>query len=131
MSTELEPHPISLELPDMDPKEFQELKEDIDKKGLKERIITYAGMILDGRHRAKACVELGIPLDYETNLEEFNEEADGDPRKYVISRNIMRRHLTAKDPFFKRANWHFQCSRISKHNMIEFLTPSRTILLRV
>jgi N6-adenosine-specific RNA methylase IME4 len=72
--------------PLMEGQEFEELKEDIKKHGLKQTIILYEGKILDGRNRYNACIELGIEPKY--------EEYDGDePLSYVISMNIKRRHL--------------------------------------
>jgi len=41
---------------------FNELKKDIKDKGLLVPIILRDGKILDGRHRRKACVELGLGL---------------------------------------------------------------------
>ena len=77
----------------MSEEEFAKLRDDIDENGLKEKIVVFEGMILDGRHRAQALFELGIPLDEKT-VDEYDESVDGDPAKFVISRNVIRRHLT-------------------------------------
>src|SRR5208282_4143677 len=85
-------HPIADEFPSMPETEYQELLQDIRVNGLKESIIMHEGMILDGRHRAKAVVELGWDID--DYCEDYDADQDGDPAKYVISRNIRRRHLS-------------------------------------
>jgi hypothetical protein len=92
MSTELEAHPLAKKVPEMSPDEYAELVEDIRKNGLKERIVLYQGMILDGRHRARALRELGIPLD-DRVTRQYEPEKMGDPATFVVSRNIRRRHL--------------------------------------
>ena len=89
----LQPHPIADELPNLPEEEFAKLRDDIDENGLKEKIVVFEGMILDGRHRAQALFELDIPLDEDT-VDEYDESVDGDPVKFVISRNVIRRHLT-------------------------------------
>jgi DNA modification methylase len=68
--------------------EFQALKEDIKKHGLIERIVTLDGQILDGRHRFRACTELGINPSFEL----FHGK---DPIAFVVSKNQHRRHLTS------------------------------------
>ena len=84
----LERHPLSAICGDADPKSFQELVVDIQAKGLIDTITTLDGMILDGWHRYKACLETGEQT--------FFEEYQGvDPAGYVYSKNIPRRHSSA------------------------------------
>ena len=54
-------HPFCLILPDMDEKEYARLREDISANGLRDPVTSYSGMILDGRHRWRACQESGQP----------------------------------------------------------------------
>jgi ParB-like chromosome segregation protein Spo0J len=71
--------------------EFRELKEDIRKNKLHVPIMTYEGKILDGRGRYNACVELakeGVETNFRTDL-----YTGPDPRRYVVSANVKRRHL--------------------------------------
>jgi hypothetical protein len=82
-------HEAALVFPEMAAEEFDQLKADIQAHGLREPIITYEGHVLDGRHRDRACRELGI----EPDRREW--DGQGSVLDYVISRNVMRRHLDA------------------------------------
>jgi ParB-like chromosome segregation protein Spo0J len=83
---QLTPHPAAEIFPQMDEGNFQELKDDIAANGQREQIVVYQGQILDGRHRYKACTELGIkPL--------IREYQGDDPFGFVVSMNLRRRHL--------------------------------------
>jgi len=85
-------HPLAEKMPPMSEQEFSALVDDIAENGLLEPITLYQGMVLEGRHRYKACIQLGYKFK-ETN---FVALATGDPLAYVVSKNIMRRHLTAE-----------------------------------
>jgi hypothetical protein len=68
--------------------EFCALVENIREHGQRHPIITYQGMVLDGHHRMRACLELGKePL--------LKEYGGNDPAGYVLSSNLHRRHLSA------------------------------------
>lgn len=84
----MECHPYCLAIPEMSEQEYQELKGDIAGSGQLEPIVLFAGQILDGRHRYRACLELGI--------EPWFKEFDGPDSllDYVVSANLRRRHLT-------------------------------------
>ncbi|MGI8594682.1 MAG: ParB N-terminal domain-containing protein, partial [Solirubrobacteraceae bacterium] len=84
---ELQAHRLAKLIPPMSEQEFVELRDDISENGLQTPITLYEGQILDGRHRARACAELGI----EPEMREY--EGD-DPRTYILSANVNRRHLT-------------------------------------
>jgi hypothetical protein len=84
-------HPLADLFPLMEGAEFDALVADIKKNGLHYPIFLYEGKILDGRNRYRACLEAGF--------EPATRNGDswiGDPAGFVISRNIHRRHLTAK-----------------------------------
>ena len=85
-------HPLADMFPPMTEAEFSDLVADIDKHSLRQEIDTWQGMILEGRHRALACQQLGIEPKYH---ERWFSDDDG-ARAYVISQNIHRRHLTVE-----------------------------------
>jgi ParB-like nuclease domain len=101
MSTTTLPfHPLAGIFPLMEGAEFDALVADIKANGLLEPIVTYEGMILDGRTRYRACLAAGwTPLRISHQILTGGKEGEGDllidnPAAYVISTNIHRRHLT-------------------------------------
>jgi ParB-like chromosome segregation protein Spo0J len=72
--------------PEMSEADFAALKDDIKEHGQRDPVIVFQNQILDGRHRYRACRELGI----EAKTEEF---VGDDPVAYVVSKNLKRRHL--------------------------------------
>jgi DNA modification methylase/ParB-like chromosome segregation protein Spo0J len=84
----MEIHPFANIFPDMSEREFSALRDDIKDHGQREPILTYQGKIVDGRHRFKACRELGI----EPTTCECHE--NGSIVSLVVSLNLHRRHLT-------------------------------------
>ena len=85
-------HVACAALPPMSKAEYRELKADIQVHGQRNAIVTYKGELLDGRHRERALVELGITPKYV----EWQPLHDNDsPALYVCSMNVRRRHLTA------------------------------------
>lgn len=82
---EYEFHPAANAFPMMDDSRYKELLEDIRQHGQLETITLCEGMVLDGRNRYKACVELGIAPKTKT----FN----GDPWAFAWSLNGQRRDL--------------------------------------
>ena len=82
-------HKASLLFPLLMGAEFNALVEDIKTQGLLYPIVLCDGRILEGRNRYRACRRADKAPRYET----FTGD---DPYAYVISANIMRRHLTRK-----------------------------------
>lgn len=80
-------HPLASMFPLMEGDDYTALVEDIAQHGQREAIWLYDGMILDGRNRYRACVELGLVPDTQTYTGD-------DPRAFVVSLNLHRRHLT-------------------------------------
>jgi site-specific DNA-methyltransferase (adenine-specific) len=85
--TELKNHPAADAFPMMDAARLNELKADIAANGQREPITLCDGMILDGRNRYLACINLGI--------EPGTREHIGDPWAFAWSLNGERRDLDA------------------------------------
>jgi hypothetical protein len=68
--------------------DFAALVEDIKANGQREPVMVYEGMVLDGWHRYRACLQIGV------KPQQFNFPADKDPVSFVLSHNLHRRHLT-------------------------------------
>jgi ParB-like chromosome segregation protein Spo0J len=96
MSEELKFHPLADIFPPMEGEEFDALVADIRTNGLREEIVLYNGMILDGRNRYRACLKAGWSLEAIANMAFHMDTLIDDPAAYVISTNIRRRHLTAE-----------------------------------
>lgn len=87
--TELAIHHLAHIIPFPTDAERERLKEDIRLNGVLEKIVLFEGKVLDGRTRHGICLELGIKPEYRKLPSEIN------PRIYVISMGIQRRHLTS------------------------------------
>lgn len=82
-------HPACRLFPEMSKEELQALAEDIKINGLLQPIVLYQGQILDGRNRYKACIIAGVKARF------VEWDGEGDPLAWVLSTNLVRRHLTA------------------------------------
>lgn len=80
-------HPLASLIPEMSDDEYRELRDDIAEHGLRQPIVLYEHMVLDGRHRARACEETGTVPRYE-------EYVGVEPAAHVLSLNLHRRHLS-------------------------------------
>jgi ParB-like chromosome segregation protein Spo0J len=77
-------------LPQMSEEEFAELKASIKSEGQHYAIIVNEDLeVLDGHHRYRACMELGIEPDFE--VRKFDDKLL--EKKFVIEANLRRRHL--------------------------------------
>ena len=77
-------------LPKMSDEEFAELEASIETEGQHYPIVANEDLeILDGYHRFKACIALGIEPDFEVRKFE-NKLLE---KKFVIEANLRRRHL--------------------------------------
>jgi hypothetical protein len=113
---QLEFHPIANIFPLMEGEEFDALVADIKANGLREKIATFQGKIIDGRNRYRALQRLGFKqgaVHYFEAIATNTVAVDRDFRDmpkgkvpagfykaralaYIISKNIHRRHLTAE-----------------------------------
>lgn len=81
-------HRLAKLIPPMTADEYAELRENIRQHGLREPITIFEDRILDGRHRARACRDLGITPAY------VQYEGD-EPAAFVWSMNGARRNLSS------------------------------------
>ena len=82
-------HEVTGIFPPMEESEYMSLVADIQEHGLREPIWTYQGKIIDGRHRSRACKQLGIEPTYR------EWDGNGSLIAFVVSLNFERRHLTS------------------------------------
>lgn len=85
---ELRQHPLSAAFPAMSADDFAALVEDIKVNGQREPVMVHEGMVLDGWHRYRACIQCGVPV------KKFSFPAEQDPVAFVLSHNLHRRHMT-------------------------------------
>jgi N6-adenosine-specific RNA methylase IME4 len=112
-SGDLKLHPAANAFPRMSDKRFDELKADIAARGQLEPITLCDGLILDGRHRYRACVELGIIPKTRT--------FEGNPWDYVWSLNGSRRDMSDDQRYIvwkfvaeQSTEWKEQQARIAR-----------------
>ena len=82
-------HPACKLFPELRKEELRELAKDIKERGLLNAIVLYKGQILDGRNRYKACRMAGVKPQF------IEWEGKGSPIEWVVSQNLIRRHLTS------------------------------------
>lgn len=73
--------------PQMTGDEYDRLEESIREVGLLEEITLWRGTVIDGFHRLRACLRLGVEPRFSSLPD------DADPLAYVIGRNDSRRSL--------------------------------------
>lgn len=89
MSLHLNPEYDKL-LPKMSEEEFNQLKTSIQDEGQHYPIIVNEDLeVLDGHHRFRACIDLGLEPDFE--VRKFDDKLL--EKKFVIEANLRRRHL--------------------------------------
>lgn len=83
-------HPVAEIFPGMSEVEFRGLVEDVREHGQREPIVLVGDRVLDGRHRLRACAELGLV----PSVCQYTGETDTESlTRYVVSLNLHRRHL--------------------------------------
>ena len=73
--------------PPMTGDEYARLEESIREIGLMEEITLWRGTVIDGAHRLRACLRLGIEPKFSSLPD------DADPLAHVIGKNDSRRAL--------------------------------------
>lgn len=87
----LKPHPLAYLIPDMRPSEWQNFYTDISFRKIKVPLEVLAdGTVLDGLHRRRAAIELGMKT-----VPVVDAPLNGDsPEEYMLKAAVLRRHLT-------------------------------------
>ena len=79
--------PLAGIFPPMTEDEYARLEESIREIGLMEEITLWPGTVIDGFHRLRACLRLGIEPRFSSLPD------DADPLGHVIGKNDSRRSL--------------------------------------
>lgn len=85
-------HPYTEIWPLMSGEDFEKFKADIKANGLRMDVITYKGMVLDGRNRERACEAVGVTARYA----DAGVTTDAEALALVVSLNEHRRHLSVE-----------------------------------
>lgn len=91
----LKPHAYAELFPMIEGEAFAQFAADVKENGLREKIVLLDGLILDGRNRYGAAVLHDLPAAHgdADSFRDFDPEIEGDPLKWVLSKNLARRHL--------------------------------------
>lgn len=89
MTDALLSHRFAELFPLLDDKALHDLATDIAENGLREPVVLFEGLILDGRNRYRAARLAEVECRYSL----FDPTVDGDPLAWVLSKNLHRRHL--------------------------------------
>jgi len=81
-------HPLAKALPEMSAEEYEKLKRSTEANGLREPVVLWEGKILDGRHRYRACRDLGVDLKTRPFKGTWDKAV-----QLVLDTNLHRRHL--------------------------------------
>jgi N6-adenosine-specific RNA methylase IME4 len=85
-------HPLANIFPPMEGAAFDALVADIKANGLREPLVMFGGLLLDGRNRWRAAEAAGITIT-DKDIKQFDPKKYGDPLAFVISMNLQRRQL--------------------------------------
>ena len=133
-------HPLADLFPDLPPDEFEKLKADIHLHGQQDPIVLNEhDMVLDGRHRLKACMQLGVEprlmwlhntqLQQLQSLKEVSkarkfilqkfpwETSPMTDADYIWSKNVLRRHLTDDQRAMLGVQWSDAIREAAKQRM--------------
>lgn len=105
--------------------DYNDLVEDISKKGLLVPIKLFDGKKIDGRNRERACRAAGKEPEYVDATEEVNKA--GGPVEYVMSMNDTRRHMEKSQRAMVAAKAKKLKGATSKEAAEEFGVAQRTV----
>lgn len=94
-------HPLAHLIPNMRDKEWRDFYADIAMRGIKVPLEVLDGTVLDGRHRLRASLELGMK-----EVPVVDVPLNGDsPEGYMLKAAVLRRHLTDDQRAMLAALW--------------------------
>ena len=97
--------------------EYEALRESIREHGQAVPAVTWGGQLIDGRHRARACRELGVVLRTEDAPEHVRTEREA--LDYMMALNAKRRQMDATDRAFAAAAYRRKLKEIGRQRMVE------------
>lgn len=100
MKAQLEYHPLANIFPLMQGEEFAAFVADIKANGQQTPVLTLDGKIIDGRNTYRACLE----IERAAIVEAWTPVNGQTPLKFVVSRNLHRRHLNESQRAMVAAN---------------------------
>lgn len=77
-------------IPPLSPEEYQYLEENILKDGVREPLVVWGDILIDGHNRYEICQKHGIT--YKTVNKDF--ESDEEAERWIILNQFGRRNLT-------------------------------------
>lgn len=80
-------------IPPLSAEEYDQLKENILRDGIRDALIVWNGVLLDGHNRYKIAQEYGLPYD----VQEMSFDSRADAERWVILNQFGRRNLSAYD----------------------------------
>jgi hypothetical protein len=89
----IEFHPLSLSFPLLEGDEFEQYVDDVRRKGPTDKIYLFEEKILDGRNLCRAMAHIHRRFSPDTHPRLFIDYKGDDPLGFLVSRNVMRRHM--------------------------------------
>ena len=109
-------HPMVTVFPELRDDDYAALRDDIAERGQLVPAVTWRSQVIDGRHRAKACAELGVELKADSLPEEWTEQQALD---HMMALNRHRRHMDVTERAFAAAEYRKALVAIGRRAMAE------------
>lgn len=94
-------------LPPLSADEFETLKKSILKEGIREPLLVWRGILVDGHNRYKIATELNLPFE----KKEITFESEEDVKVWMIDNQKGRRNLTD--------GWKFELAQVKRELLLE------------
>jgi ParB-like chromosome segregation protein Spo0J len=91
-------HAVAAMFPLLEGEEYERLVQSIRATGQQEPIVVDGDLLIDGRNRLRACLDIGIAprfINYQQAVQPDHEgEFPDDPTHWILAQNVYRRHLS-------------------------------------